>query len=114
MVFLCHLFHGQERDRVAQTPEYLFRPLKDSFLFGIFFRVVEKHLPPGEFIDRLFQAFLPHKHTCGNDGDIIKPCPPQRCGRSSEFVSERPEVSLSHAKLVCSMIFLAFFLPRCT
>jgi hypothetical protein len=32
--------------------------------------VAEKHLPPGEFIDRLFQAFLPHKHTCGNDGDM--------------------------------------------
>ena len=114
MAFLYHPFHGKERGSVAQTPEYLFHPLKYPSLFGVFFRVAEKHLPPWEFIDRLFQAFLPCKHTCGNDGEIIQPCPPQCFGRSSEFVSERPEVSLSHAKLVCSMIFLAFCLPKWT
>jgi hypothetical protein len=114
MVFLYDLLHGEERYRVAQTPEYLFHPLKYSLLFGIVFCVAEKHLPPGECIDRLLQGFLPHKHTCGNDGDILKPCPPNRFGRSSESVSEWPEVSLSHTKLVCSIIFLAFCFPKWT
>lgn len=46
-VFLDHLFHRQQRDRIAQAAKHLFHPLKDSSLFHIFFRVTQQHFAPG-------------------------------------------------------------------
>jgi hypothetical protein len=94
--------------------EYLFNALKYSLLFPIFLGVTEEYLPAGQGLDLLFQVFLTRQHTGRHDRDVIKLCSPDRPWGSGQSVSERPEISLSHTKLVCSITFLAFCLPRCT
>jgi hypothetical protein len=113
-VFLYHPLHRKKGYRVAEALEYLFDMLKYSLLFRIFLGVAEEYLPVGECPDLFFQAFLSRQHTGRHDCDVIKLCSSNRPWGPGQSVSERPEILISHTKLVCSITFLAFCLPRCT
>jgi DNA-binding winged helix-turn-helix (wHTH) protein/tetratricopeptide (TPR) repeat protein len=74
--------------------------------------VVQQHCSLWQGIYEFLQGFLKRQHTCRNDRYIIHP----RIQKCFWWFCEsvRVLVLLSHAKLVCSMIFLAFCFPKCT
>src|SRR5215831_6512052 len=107
-----YLAHRQIHSRMPLLSKCLFDPLKQLSLPGILFCVAQQHCSLWQGMYEFLQGFLKRQHTCRTDRYIIHP----RIQKSLWWFCEsvRVLVLLSHAKLVCSMIFLAFGFPACT
>ena len=87
---------------------------QDSFLFGIRCDMTQKYSPLGESVKQVLYRSLQWQHTRRDNGDIIELCLAQRFWRTGDSIPVWSSISLPHTKLVCSMSFLAFCLPKCT
>jgi hypothetical protein len=109
-----NLLQRQRRDGMA----VLFKDLSHAGQYPLLFRllgcVTQKDAALGErgeqVLDRSFQG----QHTGGDNRDILKRGGAKRFWGMRQSIPVRPSISPSHAKVVCSMIFLASCLPKWT
>ena len=109
-----HVLHRQASYDMPLLSKCLPYSLNDLSLSRILFRITQKHCSLRQSIDLIFQYFREWQHTRWNYGDIIKSGVQDRFWRIRQSISVGTVNSVSHTKLVFSITFLAFCLPRCT
>src|SRR5215831_610166 len=109
-----HLSHRHASYCMPLLSKCLLHPLKQFSLSGILFCMTQEHCAFWQIGKHILYCFCKWKHTCGNDHDIIKLRFEKCFWGMSQSILVWSFVHLSHAKLVCSIIFFAFCLPKCT
>ena len=97
---------------MAVLSERLSNPLKNHLLSGVCLRVTEKDSSRRQIIEEFLHYLFERKHTRWDNRTIVELRSQARFGWSGKSVLIAG--SVSHAKLVCSIIFFAFCFPKWT